>query len=357
MKLKLAVALGTVYLVWGSTYLAIAVADRSLPPLLMLSVRFLIAGGIMLAWAAWRGDLRGALPSRREWGAAAVVGLLLLVIDTGGVALAEQRVPTGQAALLIASVPLFTALLDRTFLKTKLPLGAVAGIGAGLLGVGLLVGTGGRIDPLGTAVLLVAAFAWSAGSLVARVAPLPRKPFVSAALQMLCGGVMLGVLGASAGEVSQVRLGAISPASLGAVAFLVVFGSIGAFTAFGWLLRHVSIPVLSTYSYVNPAVAVAPRLARHGRARRRQGDRGGARHPRVGRPSPLLPAPGAGRRADVGVAAALHPRQGRADQELPVGAAARRAARGSPPRTRRGATGARPSGGPTPSRRACAARR
>jgi len=257
MKLKLAAALGTVYLVWGSTYLAIAVADRSLPPLLMLSVRFLLAGGIMLAWAAWRGDLRGALPSRREWGAAAVVGLLLLVIDTGGVALAEQRVPTGQAALLIASVPLFTALLDRTFLKTRLPLGAVAGIGAGLLGVGLLVGTGGRIDPLGTAVLLVAAFAWSAGSLVARVAPLPRKPFVSAALQMLCGGVMLGILGASAGEVSQVRLDAISPASLGAVAFLVVFGSIGAFTAFGWLLRHVSIPVLSTYSYVNPAVAVA----------------------------------------------------------------------------------------------------
>jgi drug/metabolite transporter (DMT)-like permease len=256
MRLKLAVALGTVYLVWGSTYLAIAVADRSLPPLLMLSVRFLVAGGIMLAWAAWRGDLRGALPSRREWGAAAVVGLLLLVIDTGGVALAEQRVPTGQAALLIASVPLFTALLDRTLFKTKLPLGAVAGIAAGLLGVGLLVGTGGRIDPLGTAVLLVAAFAWSAGSLVARVAPLPRKPFVSAGLQMLCGGVMLGILGASAGEVSQVRLGTISPASLGAVAFLVVFGSIGAFTAFGWLLRHVSIPVLSTYSYVNPAVAV-----------------------------------------------------------------------------------------------------
>jgi drug/metabolite transporter (DMT)-like permease len=257
MKLKLAAALGTVYLVWGSTYLAIAVADRSLPPLLMLSVRFLAAGGIMLAWAAWRGDLRGALPGRREWGAAAVVGLLLLVVDTGLVALAEQRVPTGQAALLIASVPLFTALLDRIFFGTRLPLGAVAGLAAGLLGVGLLVGTGGHIDPLGTAVLLVAAFAWAAGSLVARVAPLPRKPFVSAALQMLCGGAMLGVIGSGAGELSQVRLGAISPASLGAVAFLVVFGSIGAFTAFGWLLRHASIPVLSTYSYVNPAVAVA----------------------------------------------------------------------------------------------------
>ena len=257
MKLKLAAALGMVYLVWGSTYLAIAVADRSLPPLLMLSIRFLSAGGILLAWAAWRGDLRGARPTRREWGAAAAVGGLLLVIDTGGVALAEQRVPTGQAALLVATVPLFTALLDRTIFGTRLPVGAVAGIAAGLLGVGLLVGTGGRIDPLGTAVLLVAAFAWAAGSVVARVAPLPRKPFVSAALQMLCAGAMLGVVGISAGELSQVRLGAISAASLAAVGFLVVFGSIGAFTAFGWLLRHASIPVLSTYSYVNPAVAVA----------------------------------------------------------------------------------------------------
>ena len=257
MKLKLAAALGLVYLVWGSTYLAIAVADRSLPPLLMLSIRFLSAGGIMLAWSAWRGDLRGARPSRREWGAAAAVGGLLLVVDTGGVALAEQRVPTGQAALLVATVPLFTALLDRTFFGTKLPVGAVAGIAAGLLGVGLLVGTGGRIDPLGTAVLLVAAFAWAAGSVLARVAPLPRKPFVSAGLQMLCAGAMLGVLGVAAGELSQVRLGAVSAASLAAVGFLVVFGSIGAFTAFGWLLRHASIPVLSTYSYVNPAVAVA----------------------------------------------------------------------------------------------------
>jgi drug/metabolite transporter (DMT)-like permease len=257
MKLKLAAALGMVYLVWGSTYLAIAVADRSLPPLLMLSVRFLSAGGIMLAWSAWRGDLRGARPSRREWGAAAAVGALLLVVDTGGVALAEQRVPTGQAALLVATVPLFTALLDRTVFGTKLPVGAVAGIAAGLLGVGLLVGTGGRIDPLGTAVLLVAAFAWAAGSVVARVAPLPRKPFVSAALQMLCAGAMLGVVGIAAGELSEVRPGAISAASLAAVGFLVVFGSIGAFTAFGWLLRHASIPVLSTYSYVNPAVAVA----------------------------------------------------------------------------------------------------
>ena len=257
MRLKLVVALATVYLVWGSTYLAIAVADRSLPPLLMLSARFLLAGGLLFAWSAWRGDLAAERPGRRQWGAAAVVGLLLLAIDTGGVALAEQRVPTGQAALLLASVPLFTALLNRTVFGIRLPLGAVAGIATGLLGVGLLVGPGGRIDPVGTAVLLVASFAWAAGSVYTRVASLPRRPFLSAAMQMLCGGVMLGVAGIASGEVSQVRLAAISPASLAAFACLVVFGSIGAFTAFGWLVRNVSIPVLSTYSYVNPAVAVA----------------------------------------------------------------------------------------------------
>src|SRR4051812_41039019 len=122
--MKLAVALGTVYVVWGSTYLAIAVADRTLPPLLMLSVRFLIAGALLYAWSAWRGEARGGRPGRRQWGAAAIVGGLLLVVDTGGVALAEQRVATGLAALVIASVPLFMALIDRTVFKVKLPAGA-----------------------------------------------------------------------------------------------------------------------------------------------------------------------------------------------------------------------------------------
>ena len=257
MRLKLVVALGTVYLVWGSTYLAMAVADRALPPFLMLSVRFLLAGGALYVWSAWRGDLAADRPGRREWSAAAIAASLLLVVDTGGVAYAVERVPTGQAALLIASVPLFTAVLDRVFLGTRLPLGAIAGIATGLVGVGLLVGPGGRVDLLGTAVLLGAAFAWASGTVYARGAALPRRPIVSASLQMLCGGVMLAVLGAATGELSRVRLGAISAAGIGAIGYLVVFGSIAAFTAFGWLLRHASIPVLSTYSYVNPAVAVA----------------------------------------------------------------------------------------------------
>jgi drug/metabolite transporter (DMT)-like permease len=257
MRLKLGAALVTVYLVWGSTYLAMAVADKALPPFLMLSVRFLVAGAALYAWSAWRGDLAADRPGRREWSAAAIAASLMLVLDTGGVAYAVQRVPTGQAALLIASVPLFTAVLDRVFLGTRLPLGAVAGIATGLLGVGLLVGPGGKVDPLGTVVLLGAAFAWSAGTVYARGAALPRRPMLSASLQMLCGGVMLAVLGSATGELSRVHPGAISLAGVGAIGYLVVFGSIAAFTAFGWLLRHASIPVLSTYSYVNPAVAVA----------------------------------------------------------------------------------------------------
>ena len=131
--MRLAVALGIVYVVWGSTYLAIAVADRTLPPMLMLSVRFLVAGGLLYAWAARCGAVAAERPGRRQWGAAAVVGGLLLVVDTGGVAWAEQRVASGLSALLVASVPLFMAILDRTFFGVRLSLGAGAGIALSLI--------------------------------------------------------------------------------------------------------------------------------------------------------------------------------------------------------------------------------
>jgi drug/metabolite transporter (DMT)-like permease len=252
--MKLAAALGIVYVVWGSTYLAIAVADRSLPPFLMLSVRFLLAGALMWAWSVRRGDVAAERPGRRQWAAAAVVGGALLVLDTGGVAWAELRVSSGVAALLIASVPLFMAILDRSFFGIRMPAGGAAGIATGLLGVGILVGPSGHIDALGSAVLLLASFAWAAGSTYARVAPLPRSPFVSASMQMLCAGVMLAVVGIVRGE--RVDPAGISAASLAAVAFLIVFGSLIAFTAYGWLLKHAPTTLLSTYAYVNPAVAV-----------------------------------------------------------------------------------------------------
>jgi len=257
MRTKIAVALGTVYVVWGSTYLAIAVADRTLPPLLMLAARFALAGGLLYAWSAWRGDVRAARPGRHEWKAAAIVGGLLLFVETGGVAWAEQRVASGLTALLIAAVPLFTALLDRTFFGIRLSLGALAGIATGLLGVAVLVGASVHVDPVGAAVILGGALAWAAGSAYGRVAPLPQAPFLSAAMQMLCAAALLAVAGAAMGEVGAVHPAAISAASLASFGYLVVFGSILAFTAYGWLLRSGASSVLvSTYAYVNPAIAV-----------------------------------------------------------------------------------------------------
>src|ERR1700704_4040675 len=254
--MKLAAALGIVYVVWGSTYLAIAVADRTLPPFLMLSLRFLIAGALLYWWSARRGEVAAELPGRRQWRAAAIVGRLLLVVDTGGVAWAELRVSSGIAALIVASVPLFMAVLDRAFFGVRLPLGGVAGLFIGLLGVGLLVGASGHIDAAGIVVLLGASFAWAAGSTYARVAALPKRPFLSAAMQMLCAGAMLAVVGIARGELGQVHFSQISDASLAAVLFLIVFGSLVAFTAYGWLLKNASTRLLSTYAYVNPAVAV-----------------------------------------------------------------------------------------------------
>ena len=257
MKAKVAIALAVVYVVWGSTYLAIAVANRTLPPLLMLATRFALAGALLYAWSARRGGLAAERPGRREWTAAAVAGGLLLVVDTGGIAWAEQRVASGLTALLVASVPLFTALLDRTVFGVRLSAGSLAGVVTGLVGVAFLVGPSTSIDPVGAAVILVSAFAWAAGSAYARVAPLPRAPFLSAAMQMLAAGALLALAGAATGELGRVHPGAISAASLGAFAFLVVFGSVVAFTAYGWLLRSGAPTMLvSTYAYVNPAVAV-----------------------------------------------------------------------------------------------------
>jgi drug/metabolite transporter (DMT)-like permease len=254
--MKLAAALGIVYIVWGSTYLAIAVADRTLPPFLMLSVRFLIAGALLYAWSVRRGEVAAVRPGLRQWRAAAIVGGLLLVVDTGGVAWAELRVSSGTAALLVATVPLFMALLDRACFGVRLPLGGVAGLVAGLVGVGLLVGASGHLDIVGVVVLLGASFAWAAGSTYARVAPLPRLPFLSTAMQMLCAGGMLALVGIGRGELGQVHLAAISAASLAALLFLIVFGSLIAFTAYGWLLKNAPTRLLSTHAYVNPAVAL-----------------------------------------------------------------------------------------------------
>jgi drug/metabolite transporter (DMT)-like permease len=253
---KLAAALGIVYVVWGSTYLGIAVAERGLPPLLMLAIRFLIAGVLLYAWARRRGEVAAERPDLRQWRAAALVGFLLLVVETGALAFAEKHVPTGLAALIVASVPLFMAMIDRAFFGIRIPLLAGVGILAGLAGVGLLAGGGGSVDPLWALVLLGGSLAWAVGSAYARVAPLPGGSVLSAAMQMLTAGASLFVLSAAKGDLGHVHPGALSLTSVGSIAYLVGFGSILAYTAYGWLLKNAATPLLSTYAYVNPAVAV-----------------------------------------------------------------------------------------------------
>ncbi|HXR12845.1 MAG TPA: EamA family transporter [Gaiellaceae bacterium] len=254
--MRLATALATVYVVWGSTYLAIAVAERTLPPLLMLSVRFVVAGGLLYAWCVRRGHVAAARPGRREWLSAAVVGALLLAVETGLLALAEKHVETGLAALLVASVPLFMAALDRVVLGVRIAPVAGLGILTGLAGVAMLAGHSGGADPVGVGMILAGALAWTVGSMYARRAPQPRSILLFTAMQMLAGGVELAVFGFARGEAGQVHLAAVSTASWAAFAYLVFVGAIFAYTAYGWLLKHTSTPVLTSYAYVNPGVAV-----------------------------------------------------------------------------------------------------
>jgi drug/metabolite transporter (DMT)-like permease len=256
---RLWAALATVYVVWGSTYLGIMVAIETLPPLLMSAVRFLVAGAILYAVASRRGDRARDRPTARQWAVAAVVGTALLLVGNGGVALSERRIDSGVAALLVATIPLWMAVLDRALYGNGLPRAAVLGLAVGLGGVALLAGPagGGAIDLAGAGLALAAALGWAWGSLYARDAPQPARPLVGAGMQMLTGGVVLAVAGIATGELGRIEPAAVSARSLLAVAYLIVFGSLLAYSAYVWLLRSAPTALVSTYAYVNPVVAVA----------------------------------------------------------------------------------------------------
>jgi drug/metabolite transporter (DMT)-like permease len=251
-------ALVALYIVWGSTYLAIRVAVETMPPLLMASVRFLIAGGLLYAWAIRRGDRAGDRPTARQWRSAAIIGAALLLGGNGAVVLAEQTVPSGISALIIATVPLSMVAMAGLVLRERVDRREWLGIGVGLAGIVLLVEPweGFAFDPLGVGLLLVASITWAAGSLYARFAPLPSRPLVGAAMQMLAGGVALGLAGLVAGELGDVRLAEVSLASLLGFVYLILFGSLVGFTAYAWLIRVARTSLVSTYAYVNPIVAV-----------------------------------------------------------------------------------------------------
>jgi len=249
-------ALGTVYLVWGSTYLAIAIAVQTLPPFFYSGVRFTLAGLIIAAWLALRRvDLR---ISRRELVGAAAVGILMLSGGNGLVNLGERTVPSGVAALIVASIPLWIVVY-RMVAGERVGRDLLFGVFLGLVGVAILVvpgGLNGTIDPAGALMLFGATLSWALGTFLSPRLATPRNALVSTAYQMVAGGVVLFVVALGNGEIAQLDPATFSVRSLVAFAYLVVFGSLIAYTAYTWLLQNVSVSLVSTYAFVNPVVAV-----------------------------------------------------------------------------------------------------
>lgn len=256
------VGLLTLYLVWGSTYLGIRVAVETIPPFLMAGGRFVLAGLLMLGFALIHGRGSITLPTRREWRDSLVVGGLLMGGGMGMVALGEQTVPSGIAALIIAMLPLWIAVLGRVFLGERLPRAAIVGIAIGLTGVAILVGPSSvaaeSFNPGGVAALIISPICWATGSLFSsHRARLPKDPLVATSAQMLLGGGVLAVMAGIRGEYTGFHVEAITGDSLLAFGYLVLVGSLIGFTAYVWLLRVAPLPLIATYAYVNPVVAVA----------------------------------------------------------------------------------------------------
>jgi drug/metabolite transporter (DMT)-like permease len=250
-------ALWAVYLIWGSTYLAIRVMVETLPPLLGAAVRFTVAGAVLLVVLALRRGRAVVLPSRRQLAGALLVGLLLPGANAV-VTVAEQKVPSGLAALLIASVPLWVILLRRLW-GERVPRASVAAVLVGFAGVALLLRPGaqsGDATVLGLAACVGAAAMWASGSFASRKVALPAHPLVSTGWQMLLGGLICAVAGLAFGEAGDVHPGAFSLRSVLALAYLVAIGSWVGYTAYAWLLQNAPLSKVATYAYVNPVVAI-----------------------------------------------------------------------------------------------------
>jgi drug/metabolite transporter (DMT)-like permease len=255
-------ALITVYLVWGSTYLAIRVVVDTAPPLLAMGARFLAAGLLLAAFLLVRRGRSALRVTRRQLGGAALVGILLLLCGNGGVAVAEQTVPSGIAALLVAATPLWLVVLRR-LARDRIARLTLVGTLVGFVGIAVLVLPGGLTSPDGSpvrawglVVVVVAAACWALGSFLSSRIPMPGDAFVATTWEMLAGGVGLLLSGSVSGELADLDLGAVSGAAWAWLAYLVLVGSLVAFSAYVWLLAHAPISLTATYAYVNPVVAV-----------------------------------------------------------------------------------------------------
>lgn len=256
---KILLAFAIIYLVWGSTFLAIRVGVREVPPFLLAAIRFLLAGLFLYGWAVVRGERS---PDRRQWMSAVLIGLLIFVMDYGLLFWAEQRVPSGVAAVILALIPAFMALSEILLLRTqKLTLPLALALLIGLAGVAVLMShslnLGGEpIDKSGALALVVAALSWSIASILTRRIPLPSSKVMSSGAQMLAGGVLLTLTAAIRGELHNFDPSTVSRAAWLALLYLIVAGSVIGYTAYMWLLDHESPTKVGTYAYVNPVVAV-----------------------------------------------------------------------------------------------------
>ena len=260
MKTKLWVALIALYIVWGSTYLGIRFAVETLPPFLHGSIRFLVSGLILFIWRRSAGD---PVPTTSNWKATAIVGTFLLVGGNGLVSLAEKTVPSGIAALVIATSPFWLVLFEAFRSGGAKPtwqsiLGLVIGFGGVFLLIGPAEITGAHepIDPFGAVLLLIAPILWSVGSIYAKGADMPKSSLLSTGMQMLAGSVALFIVGVVTGELNGFSFGDVSMRSWWGLLYLITFGSLVGFVSYGWLLHNAPVSLMSTYAYVNPVVAV-----------------------------------------------------------------------------------------------------
>jgi drug/metabolite transporter (DMT)-like permease len=249
--------LGTLYIVWGTTYLGIAKVNATIPPLLGAAARFLVAGSLLYAFGRLRSDER---PGPPQWRAAGIVGVFLLFGGNAAVAWSERTVPTGIVSLIVALIPLWLALFDRVLLRSA-PLGrrTVLGLVAGFGGAALLVGgsaIAGHVDLVGMLVAVGATLCWAIGSLYARRAPLPAHALLGSGMQQLVGGGVILAVATVSGGFGDLHLDAVSRSSWLGLCYLIVVGSFVGFSCYLWLLRNVRTSLVSTYAYVNPVVAV-----------------------------------------------------------------------------------------------------
>jgi len=259
-NISIIVAFLAIYIIWGSTYTGIKYAIQSIPPLLMSGIRYFIAGLILYLFALAKGAPK---PTMQHWKNTTIIGALLLLVGNGAVASAEMLIPSGIAALIVCSVPIWFALFAWLFFKRGKPgaktiIGIVIGF-AGILvlvGPGAILNTGIGINPIGVAIITFGTIGWSIGSLYASKASLPSNHITTTGMQMLTGGALLIIAGIANGETAQFHPLLVSKHSIMALIYLIIFGSMIAFSAYGWLMRVVAPSLVSTYAYVNPVIAV-----------------------------------------------------------------------------------------------------